>query len=120
MSIPVTYDQAIKAHALDQYTGQHGLHTMHFFAMKTIVRGHHRLYTRRDGRGVACRVNVTQFGFCGEIITLVLSVLGAAVSHEMLGGRDDTVVIEKLITAILALQSFDKPGCISSHNLWVF
>ena len=88
--------------------------------MKTAVGSHDCLDTCSDGRRVGGSVNVAQFRFSRLVITLVLSIYGAAISHEMFGIGNDVIPIQKFIGAKSALKALNNSRCIRDDNTGVF
>ncbi len=119
MAVPVADDQTPKSQIATQIARQQRLVAVHFDAIDAGKGRHHSLDARCDGRSIACRMDILQFGFGRDRIALILAA-GAAIANEMLGRRDDLVRTKKAGRARRALQAFDHCACHRGDDFGVF
>src|SRR4051812_25703646 len=120
MCIPVTDENAIEAETIFQYVREQAFVAMHFRALPARERGHHRLCTSRNCRGVSSSVDVAKLFFGGAVVALVTTLERAAIAHVMLRSGDDVVAFQEIRAADGALQASHHRSRVFVNDLRTF
>ncbi len=119
MGIPVADHETVQAHTAFEHIGQQPAVAVHFHALPTRIRRHHRLRPGSYRGRISGSVDVTQLRLAGAVVSLVAST-GASIAEEMLRGSDHMRGVQELWGTHFALQAFDHGGCVLPYDLRIF
>src|SRR6202008_973468 len=116
VTVPVTEQHAVEAHAPLEHLGEERAVAVHLQAGPARERRHHRWRAGGERGAITGRVALAQAALARAVVALIPAGGGAAVAEEMLRRREYVGGVEEVRRADGALQSGDHGRRAHSHQ----